>query len=502
MKSMLILAVGLLQFSAGLAIPPNQPRTNPVFDSLMDEIASDSLVEPDTIKIATSSSEIHSSTHVHSGSEETAPITTGSPEPFDLPNNYTIPANSPLDSPQNQSKKTKEPKEKHTKPPSAPGSVPLDLVRWQSKISDSVPISSLSLPGTHNTMAYRATYPIPTQIFGWQCQHNSLRQQLEKGVRYLDLRLEHRHNKFRLHHGLAQLDFSFTRVIRTLERFYEVSPDETLIIRMACNNCHEKSSRKGHNGNTREFWDTMRWYMEENPDTKNFFSKRLYMGDGIPTLGEARGKIIPLQANAGGDVPGFIRWTDTSKLIVQDDWEPQGGKFWRKKVQTIKDFFKLVLGIQHPHLNPDAAIPPITLNHFTMAHWFWWGPKNITKYVWKKLYNEVKFLWDNGGGHPMGVAILDFATEAVTRSIVEKNWLERGAMEGHWDEIDWEWEKWTGGWRQDYAGMGKRDLDGEVPAGLEEVWPEEPEEEELENMWPLESEPEGFDDIEELWPSE
>lgn len=303
MKSIFILAVGLLQLSAGLTIPQNEPQTNSTFDSLSEAFASTSLVDSDAVELTISSSETYTSINFISGSEENAPIPTGYTEPLDLLTNSTLPANSTLASSKNQSKKIKEPKEKHRKPPSAPGSVPLDLSRWQSKISDSVPISSLSLPGTHNTMAYRTVYPIPTEIFGWQCQHNSLQNQLAKGVRYLDLRLEHRHNKFRLHHGLARLDFNFTQVIQILEQFFEGSPDETLIIRMACNNCHDNSGRKGHNRNTREFWDTMQWYLEMNPNTKDF-AKRIYMGDGIPTLGEVRGKVIPLQANAGGDVPG------------------------------------------------------------------------------------------------------------------------------------------------------------------------------------------------------
>ena len=62
-------------------------------------------------------------------------------------------------------------------------------------VDESLPLWSLTIPGTHDTLAR----------FGGDlaiCQSLSLPEQLEAGVRFLDVRARHLKNKLPIHHGI------------------------------------------------------------------------------------------------------------------------------------------------------------------------------------------------------------------------------------------------------------------------------------------------------------
>src|SRR5205814_5545628 len=59
-----------------------------------------------------------------------------------------------------------------------------ELECWMKSVNDSTPISTLSIPGTHNSPACLRALP------SIRCQAVSLREQLENGIRFLDVRVE------------------------------------------------------------------------------------------------------------------------------------------------------------------------------------------------------------------------------------------------------------------------------------------------------------------------
>lgn len=63
----------------------------------------------------------------------------------------------------------------------------VELSTWMSKLSSSLPLSSLSIPGTHNShTCYRALPSV-------RCQIVSVKDQLESGIRFLDIRVQPSH---------------------------------------------------------------------------------------------------------------------------------------------------------------------------------------------------------------------------------------------------------------------------------------------------------------------
>ena len=197
------------------------------------------------------------------------------------------------------------------KPTAPPGAKQIDLASWQALLPPDTPLSSLSIPGTHDTMAYprpRGTAAGKKKKAGrrgWlpptaQTQQNDLATQLCKGVRYIDLRLQHVHDRLTCHHGRVYLHCDFAEVLSILEDFFarQGGEREAVLARMMCANCYfsgRGAGGVGENGNTRSFEQTMRWYCHTNPLTRDFFRRRVYVGAGIPSLGQARGKIVVLQ---------------------------------------------------------------------------------------------------------------------------------------------------------------------------------------------------------------
>jgi hypothetical protein len=57
--------------------------------------------------------------------------------------------------------------------------------RWMTALPDDIPISELSIPGTHNSAAINMIGPTP-----WACQCHSITEQLKRGIRLLDIRLK------------------------------------------------------------------------------------------------------------------------------------------------------------------------------------------------------------------------------------------------------------------------------------------------------------------------
>ncbi|KAK1880377.1 39S ribosomal protein L9 mitochondrial [Dissostichus eleginoides] len=96
---------------------------------------------------------------------------------------------------------------------------------WMASIPDDQPLSEVTLPGTHNTMAlYGGVYA--------ECQTWSLASQLRAGVRYLDVRLRHLNGKLNLHHGVSYQRGHFGHVLQGVADFLWEYPSETVLMRV------------------------------------------------------------------------------------------------------------------------------------------------------------------------------------------------------------------------------------------------------------------------------
>lgn len=202
--------------------------------------------------------------------------------------------------------------------------VDFDKANWMKNLNDNVNINQLSIPGTHDSgtqgvgtevklvnfseckwydvvcLARKTSesfnYAIDAvgnviagQIWA-RCQSLTIAEQLNFGIRFLDMRCRKYNNGFTIHHGAFYCNLNFDQVLDETIGFLKQHPTETVLM----------SVKEEHDavGNTK-FEDILAGYIQAK-GSNYFFTK-----DEHPRLGDVRGKIVILKraGTAGIDFP-------------------------------------------------------------------------------------------------------------------------------------------------------------------------------------------------------
>lgn len=171
---------------------------------------------------------------------------------------------------------------------------------WMTSLKGETKICRLTIPGTHDTGATSGG-------FAAKCQTASIKEQLESGIRFLDIRLQASSGKLELCHGIIGMGTYFQEdVIDHCKEFLDENPGETIIM-----------SIKHDNGSEADYLSLLQVSLttEEN---QNYLLKSLRP---TTTLDDARGKIVCLHRNKptwnyyGGAFNGFSDNTTFSNSI-------------------------------------------------------------------------------------------------------------------------------------------------------------------------------------------
>ena len=92
--------------------------------------------------------------------------------------------------------------------PPLPASGPVTTQNWMSALPDDVSLSRLTIPGTHESCARNA----PTSYV--DCQDLGLADQLNAGIRYVDIRCRQIQDIFAIHHDAYYLGLNFGSGVR------------------------------------------------------------------------------------------------------------------------------------------------------------------------------------------------------------------------------------------------------------------------------------------------
>ena len=197
---------------------------------------------------------------------------------------------------------------------------------WMSHVDDNKYLDELSIPGTHDSSTCSVDNDTEPQTSLVKCQQDYIPTQLLEGIRYFDIRLggNNEHDDPGIVHGRGYLFkkdghyMQLSDVIGYFKTFLNEHPSEALIMLVS----------RGNNEATDESATTaFAKVMDDNP---NLF----YTSSHVPTLGEARGKIVLLRrfGLAGSSVSGhtwgldLTEWDDkiaahsdsSSMCLVQD----------------------------------------------------------------------------------------------------------------------------------------------------------------------------------------
>jgi len=150
---------------------------------------------------------------------------------------------------------------------------------WMSYIDNDKKLTDLTIPGTHDSGTYPSNYG-PAK-----CQTMNFPDQLNSGIRFLDIRLKRGYDADKDHvlwvyHGIASMDISFNgKVLGDCNQFLSQNPSETIIMSI------KNESNPGNDLDREKFYDDLKIAMAQFP---NLF----YTENRIPSLKEIRGKIV------------------------------------------------------------------------------------------------------------------------------------------------------------------------------------------------------------------
>ncbi|KAF8865444.1 phosphatidylinositol phospholipase-like protein C [Acephala macrosclerotiorum] len=164
------------------------------------------------------------------------------------------------------------------------------LESWMGKLKNETPLSALSIPGTHNSPTHHTALP------SVRCQAVSVKEQLNNGVRFLDIRVQPESPANPSKDGLILVHSAFPisltgnkyfrDLINTVHAFLEENPSETVIISL---------KREGIGKSTDQQLSTiLHQHYVTDPN-------RWFTDNRIPTLGETRKKVVLIRRFALDD---------------------------------------------------------------------------------------------------------------------------------------------------------------------------------------------------------
>ncbi|MGN0078226.1 MAG: phosphatidylinositol-specific phospholipase C domain-containing protein [Coriobacteriales bacterium] len=154
---------------------------------------------------------------------------------------------------------------------------------WMSRYSDKLLLSDMTIPGTHDSGTCYTYMHVSAQESFTTCQQYYIDEQLTAGIRFFDIRvgidgLEDR-DPYINHGGTVCLDrndkwLRLSAVVKDMKSFLEANPSETVIMMVS-----------NSNGDTDNQTSSLYKQISDNPGL-------FYTSSKVPTLGEARGKIV------------------------------------------------------------------------------------------------------------------------------------------------------------------------------------------------------------------
>ncbi|MGA9637853.1 phosphatidylinositol-specific phospholipase C [Flavobacterium sp.] len=173
-----------------------------------------------------------------------------------------------------------------------------NMSNWMGALDETKSLTALSIPGTHDSGALHEPF------FGTTvCQTLTIDEQLKAGVRYLDIRGRHIRNNFEIYHREVSQNLTFTDVLNSCKTFLSKNPSETIIMSLK----EEYTAVE----NNRSYEATFDLYTRTFPGL-------FYIGNTVPTLKEAKGKIVLLRRFAATNAKGIdaTKWGDNTTFTI------------------------------------------------------------------------------------------------------------------------------------------------------------------------------------------
>jgi len=283
-----------------------------------------------------------------------------------------------------------------------PAAAAADAANWMGAVSGKKRVSELSIPGTHDSGALHEPLTGTTQ-----CQTLGIAQQLAIGVRFLDIRCRSVHNAFAIYHGRVDQQLTFDSVLAGCLGFLKAHGTETIIMSV---------KKEGEDvQSTKSFEELFDAYTAQAPE-------QWWLNATIPSLEDARGKIILLQRFSAAKLPKGIAaapedWKDNQDFHIQGAAEIQVQD--KYKLANQQDKWPEVLA----QLQAAALGKPDTLYlNFTSGY----RPRPVLgipdiREISNVVNPAVSRYFDQAGPGRYGIIIMDFADASRCAKIIATN---------------------------------------------------------------------------------
>jgi hypothetical protein len=158
-------------------------------------------------------------------------------------------------------------------------------------LSDSLVLTDISIPGTHDTCTYTSTSSLS------KCQTYNIEEQFAFGVRFFDLRVKFKDDILAMYHGVDDLNIIFSDVLTVFKTLLEQNPGEVILYRFM----REDSTQLGIDSHT----DTA--FITEMKAEMAAAGLPFYDSSTVSTflLSENRGRAICIEYNSKRTEDGY-----------------------------------------------------------------------------------------------------------------------------------------------------------------------------------------------------
>lgn len=277
--------------------------------------------------------------------------------------------------------------------------------RWMAQLPDDTNLCDINMPGTHDSGA-RYTLGVVSGVVA-SCQDDTIPMQLDKGIRYLDIRcdgdLDINHGGFTCYTNILTINrykLTFPKVLDDIEKFLEENPGETVILQL-----------KKEGFSRRDFFKNVN---EELEKREKLYKPHTPYPDSIK-LGDMRGKFLVCSRNEGVNLSCNYRgWVDNcifsypdlddSDCVLQDRYKSFSTK---EKMRVVEAFYEYVWS---ENLDNKFVI------NFTSCI----GPY-CPELVARRINPEFESFIKQNKGKKFGIVLMDVPTESLISTIYGSN---------------------------------------------------------------------------------
>lgn len=289
----------------------------------------------------------------------------------------------------------------------------INIDNWMNELPGGIEISEIDIPGTHDTCSFYGGDFVECQLMG-------LKEQLEAGIRFVDIRCKHKEDKFAIFHGNISQKQNFEEDVRNVcQEFLKLHPSECIIMSIKQEGKDAKC--------TRIFEETLDSYL-------NGHQIYWYLENRVPTLGEVRGKIVllrryePSARLLGIDISPWedntTFWDKPGSAIdfyVQDNWKVFSNR--DEKWDAIKNALNYANKRKSKEeivLNFASGVGTLCEKRNALQELIPPTPHDVAEYVNKKLKDSLKKSISNlDRGY--GIIIMDFPPVDLIQDIINLN---------------------------------------------------------------------------------